>query len=131
MSFCRYLMGCGVDRDVPCIRYRVMRETWHASAAAFAAKYCAACHSGDEAEAGYRVDQLSGELHQRPMFQGWARLYDKVAKHEMPPPNEPQPSQAERDAVMRVLYDPLVVADLAKQQRRGRHRAAASQSRRV
>ena len=95
-------------------------ETWPTQAAAFAAKYCVACHAGDEAEAGFRVDQLSGELHQRQVFEGWARLYDKVAKHEMPPPNEPQPSQAERDAVMRVLYDPLVAADLAKQQREGR-----------
>ena len=86
----------------------------------FVEKHCMACHAGDSAEAGLRLDGAVTDLADRKAFGLWVRVHDKVAKHEMPPADADQPPQAEREAVLRALAEPLAAADLAYQLKFGR-----------
>lgn len=89
-------------------------------AASFLAKHCAACHSGDKAEAGVRLDLPLDDLTKHQTFSTWVRVHDKVAAGEMPPPDEPQPTAAERRDLLTPLAERLHAADLARQQATGR-----------
>jgi len=95
-------------------------DDWAGPAAEFLKKHCNSCHSGDAPEADLRLDQLGTDLKQRQTFLRWVQVFDKVARQEMPPADEPQPTTAERDALSKALTGPLAAADLARQQQEGR-----------
>lgn len=91
-----------------------------AAAEAFVGKYCVACHSGDNAEAGIRFDAPPVDLTQRSTFTAWMKAHDKVAAGEMPPPDEPQPSAVERREFLASLSTNLHTVDLERQRVHGR-----------
>lgn len=95
-------------------------DDWAKSAAPFLDKHCNSCHSGDDAEADLRLDQLGSDLADRKTFRTWVQVFDKVQKHEMPPADAPQPLLAERAQLAQTLTPPLATADLARQQKEGR-----------
>ena len=95
-----------------------------AAAASFLAKHCTGCHSGAKAEAGVRLDVLLDgpldDLTDRRTFDTWVRVHDKVSSGEMPPPDEPQPTAAERRDLLTPLAERLHAAGLARQRTAGR-----------
>jgi hypothetical protein len=66
--------------------------------APFLAKHCAACHGTEKQEARIRLDQVAGfQAGDRNL---WTLVHDKLASGEMPPEDHPQPSAAEKKALL-------------------------------
>ena len=86
----------------------------------FVNNHCLDCHSGDEPESGFLLDDATLQLHQADSFRLWSKVFDRVEKGEMPPADYEQPTDKERRAVTRRLRDALVQADQQRQQKFGR-----------
>ncbi|MCS7467629.1 DUF1592 domain-containing protein [Stieleria sp. ICT_E10.1] len=86
----------------------------------FVNSHCLDCHSGEDAEQGFALDNLSLKLHEADNFQHWSKVFQRVEKGEMPPAEYEQPAEEERSAIMRTLHDALVQADRQRQERFGR-----------
>lgn len=61
----------------------------------FLKKHCVRCHSSQKEEGDIRIDQLSRDFKAGVDSHHWAEALDKVNSGEMPPENEPQPTQDE------------------------------------
>ncbi|MEE2643019.1 MAG: DUF1592 domain-containing protein [Planctomycetota bacterium] len=64
-------------------------------------KHCYRCHNLEEMESGIRVDHLDGSLLAGPAGDRqlvlWESIRKLVARQEMPPEDQPQPTDAERE----------------------------------
>lgn len=74
-------------------------------------KNCMACHSSDVGTAGVRVDQLGPSLEDRQIMT-WEAIRNRLKAGTMPPKGLPQPTQAERDAVVAWVGQALDAARL-------------------
>ena len=63
---------------------------------AFLERHCLACHDGEAATVGFRVDRLMSIESFRTHPESWQRLAARVSDHEMPPKGAPQPPLAMR-----------------------------------
>lgn len=95
-------------------------ETVLAKATAFFEQRCLDCHSGDGAEAGLKLDQLSQNLDERKTFLLWNKIHDKVERGEMPPVSAAQPAAAEKQAFLKTIAELLARVDRARQAKSGR-----------
>ncbi|HVW87351.1 MAG TPA: DUF1592 domain-containing protein [Bryobacteraceae bacterium] len=75
----------------------------------FFKKNCMTCHNSDVGTAGVRVDQLDASLEDRQL-KVWEAIRNRVKAGTMPPKGVPQPTQAERDAVVSWITQALEVA---------------------
>lgn len=77
------------------------------SAREFIASYCLDCHSGDDAEAGIRLDvkEIAWEKHHTADV--WTRVFDALEAGDMPPSDAGQPSAKERKSVLAWLDETL------------------------
>ncbi len=71
------------------------------------AKYCGDCHAGEKAEA--KLDLVhykdgAAALHDRKV---WRKVMNKLRSHEMPPSDGEQPSEAQRDTIVRWIDNEL------------------------
>ncbi len=89
-------------------------------AQAFLRIFCIDCHSGDDAALGLRLDQLQGDLADRKQFTAWGKVFDRLTAGTMPPADAKQPDAVEKQSLLDKLRDPLIQADLKRQQREGR-----------
>lgn len=87
---------------------------------AFFKRHCVSCHGGTKPEAGLKLDAVPSNLEDSATMAGWTRIFDRVAKSEMPPRDVEQPSAADRAAFVKSLRAKLHAASLTKQQRDGR-----------
>ncbi len=62
---------------------------------AFLKKHCIRCHSSQKEEGDIRIDRLSRDFKAGVDTHHWAEALDKVNSGEMPPEDEPQPTQDE------------------------------------
>ncbi len=62
---------------------------------AFLAKHCLRCHGSDAEEGDLHIDQLSRDFKSGGDAHRWAELIERVNSGEMPPKDEPQPTQDE------------------------------------
>lgn len=62
---------------------------------AFLKKHCVRCHSSQKEEGDIRIDRLSRDFKGGVDTHHWAEALDKVNSGEMPPEDEPQPTQDE------------------------------------
>ena len=60
--------------------------------AAFLKKWCAECHSGGKAQAGFRVDQTFSTTDLLKQRKAWLHALNRMAADEMPPKDKPRPS---------------------------------------
>ena len=74
----------------------------------FMAAKCEACHAGDRAQAGIRLDIGTIDWAAYESVMKWNRVYDALEQEDMPPPGAPRPSGAERGAVVDWLYSQLM-----------------------
>ncbi|MGB7328856.1 MAG: c-type cytochrome domain-containing protein, partial [Rubripirellula sp.] len=58
-------------------------------------KHCVRCHGPETEEGDLRIDRLSREFQSGVDTHHWAETLDKVNSGEMPPEDEPQPTQDE------------------------------------
>lgn len=64
----------------------------------FLAKHCVRCHGPQREEGDIRIDRLSRDFRAGIDTHHWAEALDKINSGEMPPKDEPQPTQAEIEA---------------------------------
>ena len=70
---------------------------------AFVAKHCVSCHGPAKQEGDLRIDQLSRNFKDGGDSHHWAECLDKVNTGEMPPKDQPKPTQAEITAFLTSL----------------------------
>ena len=69
-------------------------------------QYCVACHSGDDATAGLRLDVANiGSVDRAPTM--WEQVVHKLRTGTMPPAGMPQPPTSDREAFLRALEGSL------------------------
>lgn len=66
----------------------------------FLAKYCVACHSGGEPEADLALDRFTDLAAAATQPESWGKVREYLRSQLMPPPEETQPTAAERKAVV-------------------------------
>lgn len=82
-----------------------------ASTKPFLVKHCVGCHGDDTKEGGLDLKTLTGDLSDRAHVERWTRIYDRVAKGEMPPEGEPRPDATLQRAFLASIAMPLKSAD--------------------
>ena len=76
-----------------------LQQAFAAKVRPFLDHYCVGCHNLDEAEAGIRVDGLNGDLEERHL-KLWEGIAAQVESSAMPPEDERQPSDEERQRLL-------------------------------
>jgi len=66
----------------------------------FLEAHCTICHSGDKPKAKLDLARFDTAAAARAEPATWAEIRDRVGFEEMPPPTNPQPADAERDAFL-------------------------------
>ncbi|MHC4879088.1 MAG: DUF1592 domain-containing protein [Planctomycetota bacterium] len=70
---------------------------------AFLNKHCLRCHGPEKVERDLRVDRLSRDFKSGVDGHLWAEIVERINAGEMPPEDEPQPTEDEIEAVVRQL----------------------------
>ncbi len=83
-------------------------------------QHCNSCHSGDKPEGVLQLDTLPLDVTNVMEERQWSKVYDKLAKGEMPPASASQLSKDERDKSVDYLRRTLHHRSLANQQSEGR-----------
>ncbi len=82
---------------------------------------CYECHDDTTDKGGLNLLDLEFEPESHSNFERWARILERVATGEMPPPEEETPLKKEDiDAFVKTLDAPLLAADLADKKEKGR-----------
>jgi hypothetical protein len=82
----------------------------------FLKHHCLDCHSGDDAEAGLRLDASAVALSDAEVRRRWSYLYDCVDRGEMPPKSADKPDSKSRQEFLKTLGGVLTQADLAERE---------------
>ena len=98
-------------------------QTRAASIDSFFKQNCDDCHNAEVNEANLNLANLKLDLENRDNFAIWNRVLERVSKREMPPKEEPQPSNADVKNFVAVLEKPLLAADQAEIVKNGRVRS--------
>jgi hypothetical protein len=77
----------------------------------FLAKYCVACHKGDNPKAGLTLDAYQSEAHARKDRKNWLAVQHVIAAGEMPPKNKPQPTKEEKEFFLAWIENSLTKVD--------------------
>jgi hypothetical protein len=93
------------EADEPTFRERV---------APFLAKYCNRCHGDPKPKAGLNLAAFRGEDAVAQNRKAWAKVFENLDAGLMPPEDQPQPSEAEIEPILRWIN-----AELAKDDCRG------------
>lgn len=88
--------------------------------AQFVQRQCVDCHSGSDAESGFRLDDLKFDLSDASAFDAWAMVHHRISKGEMPPEDAEQPDKEKKAEFLTALGDALAAADQRRQQQFGR-----------
>jgi mono/diheme cytochrome c family protein len=84
-------------------------------------KYCIDCHGADDPKAGFRLDNLGGDLvADHEAAAKWNEALNRVNLGEMPPKEAPQPSAAERQQFVGWMTDELAKASAVARSTDGR-----------
>ena len=65
----------------------------------FLLKHCSECHGSETQEADLAFHRLDSNLVDGKQAETWIRIYDQLNLGEMPPRDEPQPSQDKRERI--------------------------------
>jgi hypothetical protein len=82
--------------------------------------HCVRCHGPEQANSGFRVDQLSADFHAAKGADRWKEVMDKINLGEMPPDGEAQPAAGEFEPVVRWINGKLREVELAARNAGGR-----------
>lgn len=62
--------------------------------------YCAQCHGGGQAQGDFELKELTFESFDDSARQHWEQVGQAIADRDMPPEEEPQPSEVEREQIL-------------------------------
>lgn len=85
---------------------------------AFLEKHCLRCHGPDKVERDLRIDQLSRDFRAGADGHLWAEIVERINAGEMPPEDEPQPTEDEIAAVIEQLDSRIREGRAARMARR-------------
>ena len=88
---------------------RMLEQSFEQQAKPFLKQYCLRCHNAEKASSGVRVDQLDASLEDRHL-RLWKAMRKQIADEAMPPEDEPQPSDVERQRMVQWIEHALSVA---------------------
>ncbi len=86
-----------------------LEASFKAQVQPFFKEYCVHCHNADDATSGVRVDHLNPALED-PQIKLWEAVRRQLGKHNMPPKDELQPSQADRQRMLDWIDEALKTA---------------------
>lgn len=75
--------------------------------------YCTDCHGKTTQEATLDLTSLPRDFSDQDHFRRWVKIHDRIAAGEMPPKDADQPKNADREAVLKELYQLLLAAEHA------------------
>ncbi|MEP3480681.1 MAG: DUF1592 domain-containing protein [Fuerstiella sp.] len=81
---------------------------------------CFDCHSGDDVEGNFRVDQLDPDLAGGEDTEWWLEVYSVLSKGEMPPPESSELTDAERIQIVEWLSTEIQAAEKSRRSRGNR-----------
>lgn len=90
------------------------------SVAPFLAKHCNGCHGGDAPEAKLGLDRYTDSARIQTDFLVWEKVQRMVQARQMPPGDEPQPTQEEIDGVVLAIQAELNSFDCSSERHPGR-----------
>ncbi|MEM7385138.1 MAG: DUF1587 domain-containing protein, partial [Verrucomicrobiota bacterium] len=90
--------------------------------APFLASHCYDCHDDDVSKSDLNLADLPFDPARPSNFGTWARVFERVESGEMPPKKKPRPEAQMKKAFLAGLEAPLLAADLAEKEARGRVR---------
>ena len=73
----------------------------------FLQQYCNRCHNAEKAERDLKIDQLSRDFNSSKDSHLWAEILERINSGEMPPQDEPQPTEDEIATASRLLNEKL------------------------
>lgn len=82
-------------------------KTYHETIARSLQTYCVECHGEKRQKGDVRLDTIDGDLVNGKSVSLWKDVLHRVETHEMPPEDEPQPSDAERERFAQWIRDEL------------------------
>jgi len=82
--------------------------------------YCIDCHSGDEAEAGLDLDKPRSVAEVKAQRSKWEKVFAFVRIQAMPPSDVDEPTEEERELLLKWLYHTLFYVDCEKNPNPGR-----------
>jgi len=86
----------------------------------FLGRHCVACHDRDGHEAGLNLEDLQVTPVQHENLLTLERVFDRISRGEMPPPDEQQPSAADKKAFLDRLGAAMRQTGLKQQATEGR-----------
>ena len=90
----------------------------------FLSSFCTECHNADRAEGDLNLAALASGPDAGPdgaaTLAAWERIFTRIRTGEMPPPDSPQPSDAERRQILAAIAEPLHRAVTKRQAVEGR-----------
>ena len=84
-----------------------------------AADSCLHCHDGTQ-DNGFDLTKLDRDFNDKPNFEDWVRVHDRIAAGEMPPATEPRPDPQLLNRTLQKLNEKLTEANVAEQKKNGR-----------
>ena len=79
--------------------------------AAFFSRNCMDCHDGEAKKGGLDLALANPVIAGVEQTDLWTRIYDRVARGEMPPAKKPRPAPAEVDGLLAAVRPRLIEAD--------------------
>ncbi len=83
-------------------------------------KYCFSCHGPDEQESGVRIDTLNRDLVSGRDGETWHDMHDVLILGDMPPEEDDQPSNRERQLMIDWITAEFEYATAVKRETGGR-----------
>ena len=80
---------------------------FNSSISGFMKKHCVACHGADEPAGDVRLDAIDGDIVRGTSVSLWKDVLHRIETGEMPPEDEPQPTEAERDSLAKWIRGEL------------------------
>jgi Protein of unknown function (DUF1592)/Protein of unknown function (DUF1588)/Protein of unknown function (DUF1587)/Protein of unknown function (DUF1585)/Protein of unknown function (DUF1595)/Planctomycete cytochrome C len=81
---------------------------------------CTECHDAETKKGNLDLTALSFDLSDRQAQARWVKVYDRLAAGEMPPAKKTRPDATAAKAFLAGLAQPLIAADLKREQSEGR-----------
>ena len=106
-------------------------KTYHETIARSLQTYCVECHGEKRQKGDVRLDTIDGDLVNGKSVSLWKDALHRVETHEMPPEDEPQPSDAERERFAQWIRDELAQAPNRATRRAGPRRDSQAEPKRV
>ena len=95
-----------------------LSETFRQQIAPWIKQNCTNCHNEENRESGIRVDNLDDSLPDSSI-RLWQAIFDQVTEGKMPPEDQPQPTDQERQRFTQWLSDALHLAKTRPTPRNG------------